>query len=363
MEKMEQTFKKMQDMQREGADVFFGGFAQMKRFSFFNELINWFLPYSSTHPLLNEIYNKEPDCQLFADLLNDAPFCDSDKYSFLLALSTVLKQLPQEVRHSIKENKMAFGGIMSDSDRSSATYLRRVYLQNLYRFFRLNNHRSDFINPFVSATQLHAQPLSHPLIATLAEKWLAQVDVAPISVLSFIAQYAFKQQNNEMAVDCYKRLCQISVDNFTYNLRLSVAMLSLGKIAEALPLLYKLDFQYPNNRNVSRAMAWAQLLNGEPEKAFTRYELLLKAPSAIPADSLNAAYAAWVTGRYQQAAERLAHFCTLHKKGAQGCKQLLAQQIQKDHVIFKRYPISAVEQNIMFDIVCDIYNTKKNPYS
>lgn len=363
MEKMEQTFKKMQDMQREGADVFFGGFAQMKRFSFFNELINWFLPYSSTHPLLNEIYNKEPDCQLFADLLNDAPFCDSDKYSFLLALSTVLKQLPQEVRHSIKENKMAFGGIMSDSDRSSATYLRRVYLQNLYRFFRLNNHRSDFINPFVSATQLHAQPLSHPLIATLAEKWLAQVDVAPISVLSFIAQYAFKQQNNEMAVDCYKRLCQISVDNFTYNLRLSVAMLSLGKIAEALPLLYKLDFQYPNNRNVSRAMAWAQLLNGEPEKAFTRYELLLKAPSAIPADSLNAAYAAWVTGRYQQAAERLAHFCTLHKKGAQGCKQLLAQQIQKDHVIFKRYPISAVEQNIMFDIVCDIYNTQKNPYS
>lgn len=363
MEKMEQTFKKMQDMQREGADVFFGGFAQMKRFSFFNELINWFLPYSSTHPLLNEIYNKEPDCQLFADLLNDAPFCDSDKYSFLLALSTVLKQLPQEVRHSIKENKMAFGGIMSDSDRSSATYLRRVYLQNLYRFFRLNNHRSDFINPFVSATQLHAQPLSHPLIATLAEKWLAQVDVAPISVLSFIAQYAFKQQNNEMAVDCYKRLCQISVDNFTYNLRLSVAMLSLGKIVEALPLLYKLDFQYPNNRNVSRAMAWAQLLNGEPEKAFTRYELLLKAPSAIPADSLNAAYAAWVTGRYQQAAERLAHFCTLHKKGAQGCKQLLAQQIQKDHVIFKRYPISAVEQNIMFDIVCDIYNTKKNPYS
>ena len=358
MEKMEQTFKKMQDMQREGADVFFGGFAQMKRFSFFNELINWFLPYSSTHPLLNEIYNKEPDCQLFADLLNDAPFCDSDKYSFLLALSTVLKQLPQEVRHSIKENKMAFGGIMSDSDRSSATYLRRVYLQNLYRFFRLNNHRSDFINPFVSATQLHAQPLSHPLIATLAEKWLAQVDVAPISVLSFIAQYAFKQQNNEMAVDCYKRLCQISVDNFTYNLRLSVAMLSLGKIAEALPLLYKLDFQYPNNRNVSRAMAWAQLLNGEPEKAFTRYELLLKAPSAIPADSLNAAYAAWVTGRYQQAAERLAHFCTLHKKGAQGCKQLLAQQIQKDHVIFKRYPISAVEQNIMFDIVCDIYNTQ-----
>ena len=363
MEKMEQTFKKMQDMQREGADVFFGGFAQMKRFSFFNELINWFLPYSPTHPLLNEIYNKEPDCQLFADLLNDAPFCDSDKYSFLLALSTVLKQLPQEVRHSIKENKMAFGGIMSDSDRSSATYLRRIYLQNLYRFFRLNNHRSDFINPFVSATQLHAQPLSHPLIATLAEKWLAQVDVAPISVLSFIAQYAFKQQNNEMAVDCYKRLCQISVDNFTYNLRLSVAMLSLGKIAEALPLLYKLDFQYPNNRNVSRAMAWAQLLNGEPEKAFTRYELLLKAPSAIPADSLNAAYAAWVTGRYQQAAERLAHFCTLHKKGAQGCKQLLAQQIQKDHVIFKRYPISAVEQNIMFDIVCDIYNTKKNPYS
>ena len=88
-----------------------------------------------------------------------------------------------------------------------------------------------------------------------------------------------------------------------------------------------------------------------------------KSSSTIPADSLNAAYAAWVTGRYQQAAEHLVHFCTLHGKDAQGCKQLLVQQIQKDHVVFNRYPISKVEQNIMFDIVCDIYNTKKDPYS
>lgn len=45
MQKMEESFGRMVDMQKQGSDVFFGGFSQMKRFDFFRDMSNWFVPF------------------------------------------------------------------------------------------------------------------------------------------------------------------------------------------------------------------------------------------------------------------------------------------------------------------------------
>lgn len=47
---MEDTVRKVADMQKNGTDIYFGGFSHMKRFSFFNAAANWFLPFSSEQP-------------------------------------------------------------------------------------------------------------------------------------------------------------------------------------------------------------------------------------------------------------------------------------------------------------------------
>ena len=44
MEQMEEKVRKMMDMQKQGSDIYFGGFSQMKRFPFFNDMVNWFTP-------------------------------------------------------------------------------------------------------------------------------------------------------------------------------------------------------------------------------------------------------------------------------------------------------------------------------
>ena len=54
MERMEQHMKELADMQQQGMDVYFGGFAQMKRFPFFATLSNWFVPFSPSNAALDE---------------------------------------------------------------------------------------------------------------------------------------------------------------------------------------------------------------------------------------------------------------------------------------------------------------------
>ena len=50
MEKLEATYRRMMDMQKQGADIYFGGFSQMKRFPFFYDISNWLVPFYIQHP-------------------------------------------------------------------------------------------------------------------------------------------------------------------------------------------------------------------------------------------------------------------------------------------------------------------------
>ena len=54
MAQVEESYQRMMAMQKQGSDIYFGGFSQMKRFAFFNELSNWFVPYSIHHPDVTE---------------------------------------------------------------------------------------------------------------------------------------------------------------------------------------------------------------------------------------------------------------------------------------------------------------------
>ena len=67
-------------------------------------------------------------------ILENGPFCDSDKYSFALGLFSIIDQLPDKIKEMLG-NREAFGATVSDEEKSNSTYVRRMYLQDLYRFF------------------------------------------------------------------------------------------------------------------------------------------------------------------------------------------------------------------------------------
>ena len=151
VEHMEQSMKRMIDMQKQGADIYFGGFAQMKRFPFFNTVASWFVPFYSQHPAISQIWNNARGKNLLKAITRTGAFCDSDKYSFVLAFSQVLGHLPQSILKLAEEGDalpMPLGGEVSAEEQRQPAFLRRACLQNLYRFFRLFSARDAFQNPF-----------------------------------------------------------------------------------------------------------------------------------------------------------------------------------------------------------------------
>ncbi len=96
MEKMESAIERMKSLQESGADVFFSGFAQAKRFSFFYTLMNWFMPFSMDHPQIVSLNTGGISDDTIERLLQMQNFCDSDKYSFYITLSSVVHQIPKQ---------------------------------------------------------------------------------------------------------------------------------------------------------------------------------------------------------------------------------------------------------------------------
>lgn len=71
MEDMERGCQRMMDMQRRGSDIYFGGFAQMKRFSFFYSLVNWFMPFNTAHPDLRPVLHKLHNAKLLDAMVKE----------------------------------------------------------------------------------------------------------------------------------------------------------------------------------------------------------------------------------------------------------------------------------------------------
>ncbi len=147
MERVEESFRKMIDMQKEGSDIYFGGFSQMKRFPFFHRMCNWFMPFSMTHPEVTETLSTIQHNRFLQQVLRKGPFCNSDKYSFVFAFSQVLERMPQSMRDLMEQGEAAIE-VVDDEESVTPTYVRRMYLQDLYRFFRLFAHTSQFDHPF-----------------------------------------------------------------------------------------------------------------------------------------------------------------------------------------------------------------------
>lgn len=149
MEKVEESFRKMVDMQKAGSDIYFGGFSQMKRFPFFDSICNWFVPFYPEHPEISSIYDKMSGSKFINMMMSKGPFCDSDKYSFIMAFRQVMDRIPQNMRELLNNGEGTWTmGELANTDMRTAAYIRRTYLQDIYRFFRLFPAREQFYNPF-----------------------------------------------------------------------------------------------------------------------------------------------------------------------------------------------------------------------
>ena len=373
MEQMEESFQRMQDMQNQGSDIYFGGFSQMKRFPFFQDMSNWFVPFYEGHPGIAEVVERFQNNKLLLSIINVAPFCNSDKYSFALAFSQVVDQIPADMLEMFERGEVSFGEKAKKMVSKSA-YIRRLYLQDLYRFYKIFPHRREFRSPFDRMDEIFfANPIFRgtPLEAYFNDiaaflikqhRWNEAVKVLdncgkthrdfrfymmagylsmrPDSFFANIddetvglyekalalepedekahlghARALFVFGDYEKALDEYNFLLKIQPDKKSYLLNRAVCLSKLSRHEEALKDLYRLNYESPDDKNVNRVMAWVLTCNDKYEQADKIYSQLL-ADQTQPEDLLNYGYCLWFSGKNGEAVACFQRYLKETKKDA-----------------------------------------------
>lgn len=352
MEQMEASFQKMVDMQKQGSDIYFGGFAHMKRFAFFNELTNWFVPFFMDHPGISQAVEQFKNNRFLLNMMKMGPFCNSDKYSFLLGFSQVINNIPQNMREMMERGEAVINNPLAEESHRPA-YIRRTYLQDLYRFFRLFQQRDCFRNifdkkhtyylffknPIFSSTHLEAYFIEMTSFLIKRKKYLDGLEVLKNCgphrrdfqyymmagylgydcmesyahalelqpdnerALMGYARILFENDRFEEALDQYDRLLAIKPEKKSYQLNRSVCLTKVGRYDEAEKILFKLNYESPDDANVNRVLAWALTCDSKYEQADKLYQQLLSVEDPNDEDLLNYGYCLWFSGHIDEAAD------------------------------------------------------------
>ena len=403
MEDIEKSMDKIKDMQKKGADIYFGGFAKMKRFAFFTPMVNWFYPYYHKHPGLRSVADKMNGTNLLEKMVGNCPFCNSDKYSFALAMASVYQQLPDEIKNVLGSEEM-FRMEMTDSSTGTPSYQRRMYLQDLYRFYKLNSAAKYMDDPFKEENGLMRGFFFDDVFLYCDEMVQAKQSLARFFIkkrpageelnLLFdsyesndikdkLLRAGYMQQRGETAdiknalsvyrevyaegvdtdivlqgltrclshIGRYDEACAYSEklaerhpETKSHQLNHAILLIKCDRAGEANNILFKLNYEYPSDRNVMRVLAWCLLMEDKTEKSEEMFEKLMTG-NVTPVDNLNTGFAKWISGKAHEAADYFAKFAkaeNLHK---------LTHEIDDEREFLKRHDIVEVDMCMMLDLV------------
>jgi len=355
MEQVEEGMKRMYDMQKQGTDIYFSGFSQMKRYPFFNDVSNWFAPFMTHHPLISPIWHKFKSRRMLNMVIKMSNLCDSDKYSFALTFEQVQSKLPEHVVKLIEDGEASFMFLKEDDteDRHSPALVRRLYLQDMYRFYRLFSMRREFPVPFdqrerylffasslfegtpmedrqmqiasflmkrrhyedvekviplvpercrdyqyyMVAGSLY-QHLPYSSISSCMEMYRKAMEMMPDDqkAMAAFARVSFGAGHYQTAADVYQQLLEMQPDSRNYTLNLAICLSNLDRYEEAEKYLYKLNYLYADDAQVNRALAWVLTLQDKLEQAQKLYSQLLAVEHPVPVDLLDYGYCLWFSG-------------------------------------------------------------------
>jgi len=362
--------KELSELQLEGADVYMSTFSLLKSFPFFLEFTNWFLPFDSQNSAVNELF-KADDRTLITAFVNNNVMCNSDKYSFCLSIL----QMPVSQRDLLKQSFKMEAEQLDEMSKDEAILtpnlasknISRLYIQDLFRFFKLNPQHSDFSDMFAFTLLMHRSYLFEILSSdsqfklSIAEYYFSknhynqalelfekiQHETTPTAALYQKIGYLYQITSQfTKALDAYLKSDLIQTDDvwtirkiaLCYRLmgdyakalefyqhadylkpdQLGILMqighcyAELGKFKEALNVYFKLDALKDENVKVWRAISWCSFISGNIKQAdYYVNKLLENEPTAH--DYLNAGHVSWCLRRLPEALEFYRKSIILHQ--------------------------------------------------
>lgn len=352
---------KMQElsrMQAEGSDVFLSSFARLKSFPFFNDVANWFVPFTPRHSSIFRVFAGNSGSMLLSMVDRTGAFCDSDKFSFALSVATMPDQHRSMMMAQFDEqqeqviNEMA--GSLPNPEKQRENIANK-YVQSLYRFFNLFRSRNDFYNPFSTRLNLIDVPFvsdalsdtkSLRLIAEfyfsmqcytdalstfgkvlkqdsptasdyqktgycheqLKQYVLATADYEKVELLKPNDVWTLKHlalcyravNDTEKAIANYKRAEALQPDNVALANNIANCLLEGGRIEEALKYFFKVDYLASKGERTMRPIAWCSFLIGNYSQSVDYYNrIIAKQPGAN--DYINRGHALLCSGQVKDA--------------------------------------------------------------
>lgn len=258
----------MTRLQLEGGDVFINSFAQLKHYAFFQQIENWFLPFSADNPAIRRLADtasgKDFDLVKFARKLGNSPYiCNSDKYSFCLSVAL----MPPSQRETIgKYAGMEFSEMeeISKEDqmlhREEYSYKTLIqYVQDIYRFFKLNTLGKDFIDVFSKGFSPAGTLLFDMAFTDNAQK-------------RKVGEFFFSNEYYSQAYAIFEQI-SLSAPNFEIYQKMGFAAQKNGDIALALDNYMKAQIFEDKQLWNLKKIGWCYRKLSEPAKALEFYKL------------------------------------------------------------------------------------------
>lgn len=403
MEEMEKSIRKMMDMRDQGVDIYFGGFSQMKRFSFFYTLPNWFIPFSTDHPHLQHLASDFLHSNMVETILKSGSFCDSDKYSFVLGMAKVYNNIPANIKEMLNSGNVAMMGMGEEQiNTQDSSYIRRMYLQDLYRFFSLCDAHAMFDNPFerpkflfmtnevfrkhmgTEARSIQKFLLKKKMYSSLSQMFYTYKEVNNIEDMRMEAGLKMRAHKYNEAQAIYAQLCDASPDDQRAIMGYAQASFYVGDYAEAARLYKQLLYQYPDNRsialnlaisqinsdnaeegmkllfrldyenekdiNVKRALAWGHLWLKNIDQADELYQSILANKMCDASDFLNAGYCNWFAGRVDMAITLIKQSIATSENVVESTDDLM-RQFEKDLPLLVKYGVKDTDRKMVAEMV------------
>ncbi len=352
------------NMQLEGSDVFMSAFAMLKRFSFFDEISNWFLPFYKENDLLESAFGEMQegfDRQAFLEGLERTSFlCNSDKYSFCLNVKFMPAMQQSAMVELFNMELKAMNEIQKDDELvNNAARNKTVitqYIQDLYRFFKLHPMHKEFDDIFGYPLNFHHTEFFYHLIDDLTvlrnigefyfekDYFKQALDIFLIisdktknhelfektaycyqqlgeyhSALDYyhkaeliekkkpwlLNKIAFcyrKNGNFKKAEEYYKESEKLDHDNLFNQVSLGNVHLDMEEYESALKYYFKVEYLAPDNHKVHRPIAWCSFLLGKFDTA-KKYQKKVIRKEGNKNDHLNMGHILWCMGDKKGAIE------------------------------------------------------------
>jgi tetratricopeptide (TPR) repeat protein len=354
--------KKLQEysnLQMEGADVFHSTFSGLKSFPFFSEMSNWFLPFDPSYSEISSLFPDEKNSLLKTAVLDSGHMCNSDKYSFCLSLAQISQAQRDMMMGQLGAESEQIKQLQKEAQEMNPAINEEIasnqYIQDLYRFFKLNQYRNNFFDIFKLSLNFYDKKSIAPLIsdtdnmrkialycfnknnfgeALYIYKKLIEINnqsediwqkigyckqmlndfegaldaylqadlLKPNNswIIKRIAQLYRNQKKPELSLDYYTKAAKLTPDNINIELNIGHCYLELNRLEDALNIYFKVELLDTKGTKAQRPIAWTAFLLKKYDLSQKYYNVILSNKPTVH-DYLNAGHAELCSGNKKEA--------------------------------------------------------------